>query len=332
MSYYDIPMVKMKPAEFFEYRKQIDVRNIEIAPDALNAILDDNNLYLEVGKQNTERFQIKDIFVRKLFRWFHTNTEIVPFLSNEAKLKIINDLLGTIYYRGKKYIENDVKLRVESGAVYSILAKNYETVEDEQFYEAIKPFGITYIEHSPYITRFISDVRLKTEAIVGDIMGYALHFTNSQTGFGALSSSVFVYRYTCKNGAVAMSGNRNLIYHGKDALSNFNHSISDLEHLFDDLVSDFDKGLVKARTIKYEKKLHPMVRNLIAPALSVYETKDMMGKLEGCKNIWEVYDHVTTSAKTPDLYKNFLLQEAAGNIITRLVKKTEEEDDPDQLF
>jgi len=333
MSFYDLPMAKMKPEEFFEYRKQIDVRNINCSPDALNAIIENNNLYLEVGKQNTERFEIKEIFVKKLFRWFYTNTDMLPALSIEAKLIIINDLLRTIYDRGKKYIDNAVKLRVENGSVYSILAKNYETVEDDQFFDAINQFGITYIEYSPYITRFISDVRLQTEAVVGDRMGYALHFTNSQTGFGAFSKSIFVYRYVCKNGAVSSFGKTSLTYHRLGSFRQFSSSISDFEDLFEGVVQELDKGLIKSKTIKYEKKLQPIVKSLISPALSVYETKDMMEKLEVCKNIWEVYDHLTTSAKTPDLYKNFLLQEAAGNIITRFSRKTEEgEDDLDVLI
>jgi hypothetical protein len=205
-------------------------------------------------------------------------------------------------------------------------------VEEDNFFNAINQFVITYVEYSPYITRYISDVRLQTEAVVGDRMGYALHFTNSQTGFGAFSKSIFVYRYVCKNGAVSSFGKTFLTYHRLGSFMQFCSNLSDFEDLFEGVVQDLDRGLMKTRTIKYNKNLSPIVKSLISPALSVYETKEMMDQLEGCNNIWEVYDHLTTSAKTPDLYKNFLLQEAAGNIISRFGRKAEVEDDLDKLF
>lgn len=317
--------VRMKPEEFFEYRNKIQVQNIEVSPGALQAVMKDGKLFLEVEGQKSDLFRIEEIFIKKLFRWFYTGTEMVPLLSAEAKLHVVNNLLGAIFRRGQKYPDNFVKLRVEDGSVYSILARSYETVEDTEFYEVIKTFGITNIEHSPYLTRFLSDIRLQTEAVVGDRMGYALHFTNSQTGFGALSASVYVLRYWCSNGAVSSSEKGHLFYHGPGAFWKFRNSIEGFEEHFNTFIPEFDRGLIKARTIKYEKQFKTTVRYLIGPALSVYDTKEMMKQLERCGNLWEVYDHLTTAAKNYDIYQKFLLQEAAGNIITRLVMRKEDE-------
>lgn len=321
-----------KPEDFFDFRSTIRVQNIKVMPNELKATIKDNKLYLEVERQKNDLFQIEDIFIKKLLRWFYANTEIVQLLSIEAKAHVVNDLLSVIYRKGQKYSDNFVKLRVEDESVYSILAKNYVTVEDTEFYEVIKDFGITFVEHDPYITRFISDIRLQTEAVVGDRMGYAMHFTNSQTGFGALTSSVYVFRYTCRNGAVAIKERNSIFYHGPEAFRKFRDSIRGFESFFNEIVPEFDRGLIKARTIKYEKKMHPIVQNLIGPALPVLETKEMMRALERCTNLWEIYDHLTTSAKNMVIYKKFLLQEAAGNIIYRLVRNAEDEDDLDQLF
>lgn len=332
MSDISLGAVSMRPEEFFEYRSKIDVQNIEVAPNALKAIIKENKLFLEVERQKNDLFRIEEIFIKKLFRWFYTNTEMVSLLSIEAKAQVVNDLLSTIYRRGQKYPDNFVKLRVEDGSVYSILAKNYVTVEDIEFYDVVKDFGITVVEYDPYITRFISDIRLQTEAVIGDRMGYALQFTNSQTGFGALSSSIFVFRYTCRNGAFATRGSKSIFYHGTGAFNQFRASIIGVDDFLNDIVPVFDRGLIKARTVEYEKKLHPIVKNLIGPALSVFETKEMMRELERCKNLWEIYDYLTTRAKSMGIYTKYLLQEAAGNIISRLVRKAEDEDDLDRLF
>ncbi|MCK6605283.1 MAG: hypothetical protein L6Q59_10340 [Ignavibacteriaceae bacterium] len=316
----------MKPEEFFEYRSKIAVQNLNVSLGSLKAVIKDDNLFLEVEGQKSDLFRIEEIFIKKLFRWFYTGTEMVNLLSTEAKLHVVNNLLSEISYRGKNYPDNYVKLRVEDGSVYSILASIYETVEDTEFYKAIKDFGITYVEHSPYITRFISDIRLQTEAIVGDRMGYALHFTNSQTGFGALTSSVFVFRYTCRNGAVAIRERDSIFFHGRDAFKKFCDSVCGIESFFDEIVPEFDRGLIKARTIKYKKEMHPLVQNIIGPALTVFETRKMMKALERCTNLWEIYDHLTTSAKEMGIYEKFLLQEAAGNIICQLVRNPQEAD------
>jgi len=318
--------VGMNPEEFFEYRSKIAVQNLNVSPGSLKAVIKDDNLFLEVEGQKSDLFRIEEIFIKKLFRWFYTGTEMVNLLSTEAKLHVVNNLLSEISYRGIKYPDNYVKLRVENGSVYSILASIYETVEDTEFYEAVRDFGITYVEHSPYITRFISDIRLQTEAIVDDRMGYALHFTNSQTGFAALSSSVFAFRYICRNGAVTTVGNKSVIYHGRGAFDRFIYSISDFNDLFNEIVPEFDRGLIKARTIKYKKEMHPVVQNIIGPALTVFETRKMMKALERCTNLWDIYDHLTTSAKNMGVYKKFLLQEAAGNIICQLVRNPQEAD------
>lgn len=114
-----------------------------------------------------------------------------------------------------------------------------------------------------------------------------------------------------------------MIYHGKGALDQFLHSISDLDNLFDEIVPEFDRRLIKARTFKYKKEMHRLVQNIIGPALSVFETGKMMKTLERCANLWDIYDHLTTSAKEMGIYEKFLLQEAAGNIIYRLVSNAE---------
>lgn len=313
--------VRMKPDEFFEYRNKIQVQNIEVNPGKLKAVLKDGQLYLEVESQKNDLFRIEEIFIKKLFRWFYTGTEMVPLLSAEAKLHVINNLLSTVYMRGQKYPDNYVKLRVEDGSVYSILAKIYETVEDTEFYGSIRNFGITAVEYSPYITRFLSEIKLQTEAVPGDRMGYAFHFTNSQTGFGALSASVYVLRYWCSNGAVSSAEKGQIFYHGPGAFRKFSDSVQGFEEQFNDMVPEFDRGLVKARGIEFAEKLHPGVKLLIGPALSVYESKEMMKSLARCKNLWEVYDHLTTTAKNHEIYQKFLLQEAAGRIITQMVLK-----------
>jgi hypothetical protein len=196
--------VNLSPEQFFDFRSKIKVQNLEVAPYHLKALIKDNKLFLQVEGQKSDLFLIPTIFVRKIFRWFYTGTEMVNYLSTEAKEKIINDLLTEIDRRGQNYNNSRVNLRIENDYVYSILAHNYETVEDLKFYEAIKHFGITTVDYDPYITRFRTNVKLETEVKVGDLVGYSLHFTNSQTGFGALSRSVHVLRYICSNGAVTM--------------------------------------------------------------------------------------------------------------------------------
>lgn len=104
----------MKPEEFFEYRSKIAVQNLNVSPGSLKAVIKDDKLFLEVEGQKSDLFLIEEIFIKKLFRWFYSNTEMPNYLSIEAKLQIVNNLLSTIYERGMRYQDNYVKLRVEN--------------------------------------------------------------------------------------------------------------------------------------------------------------------------------------------------------------------------
>lgn len=312
------------PEDYFSMLENKKVEKLVVNPDSLKTILKDRKLYLEVEKQKTDLYPVSKVFVEKLFRWFYTSTEILPALSPESLLSVTNDLLSTIYKRGMKYPFNTVQLRIEDSVVLSILGNNYVTIEDREIYEHIGQFGVQKIIHDDHITRFISEIKIQNEAVVGDRMGYAMHFTNSQTGFGAMTRSIYILRYWCKNGAVSdQLLKKDCHYHTGGGLQGFVRSLESFSTDFGEWVSNFEVCLKEARKENYNKLMAVRVKEILSRVLTVYETKELMKTLEKSETLWQVYDVLTTRAKTFNTYQRFLLEEAAGSVISRLCSGSE---------
>lgn len=308
-----------KPDDYFSAVENKRVENLNVNPGLLKTVLKDGNLFLEIEKQKTDLLPVSKVFVKKLFRWFYTSTEILPALSPDSLLSVTNDLLTAIYKRGEKYPLNTVQLRIEDGVVLSILGSNYLTIEDREFYDHIKEFSVQKIVHDDHITRFISEIKIQKEAVVGDRMGYAMHFTNSQTGFGAMTRSIYILRYWCKNGAVSSRLLSNdFYYHNGGGLQGFMKSLESFSTDFGKWVSNFEIDLKESRRTNYDERVARRVKDIISKVMTVYETKDLMKSLEKSETVWHVYDRLTTRAKTLHTYERFLLEEAAGSVISQL--------------
>ena len=216
----------------------------------------------------------------------------------------------------RRFQENEVMIRIEDGVALSILGNNYVTIEDRDLYEYIKDFGIKKIVHDDHITRFITEIKIQKEAVVGDRMGYSMHFTNSQTGFGAMTRSIFILRYWCKNGAVSSEiAKKDFYYHNAGGLLGFSNSLESFPTEFSEWVDNFEICLKEARNTKYDKKTGFRVKDLITRALPVYETRDLLKSIEKADTIWQVYDAITTEAKLYTTYDRLLLEEVAGKVI-----------------
>lgn len=304
------------PDDYFSLLEKKNVEILKVDPGSLKTVLKEGRLFLEIENQKKDLFPVSNVFVEKLLRWFYTSTDMLPYLSPDSVLSITNDLLSTIYKRGRQYQVNEVKIRIEDGVALSILGNNYVTIEDRDLYQYIKEFGVQKIVHDDHITRFLSEIKIQKEAVVGDRMGYAMHFTNSQTGFCAMTRSIFILRYWCKNGAVSSElARKDFYYHNAGGLLGFSNSLESFPTEFREWADNFEICLKEARNTKYDKKSAFRVKDLISRALPVYETRDFIKDLEKADTIWQVYDTITTQAKKCSTYDRLLLEEVAGKVI-----------------
>jgi len=304
------------PDEYFSLLEKKKVEILKVNPGSLKTVLKEGRLFLEIENQKNDLFPVSNVFVEKLLRWFYTSTDILPYLSPDSVYSITNDLLSTIYKRGRQYQVNEVKIRIEDGVALSILGNNYVTIEDRDLYEYIKEFGVQKIVHDDHITRFITEIKIQKETVVGDRMGYSMHFTNSQTGFGAMTRSIFILRYWCKNGAVSSElAKKDFYYHNSGGLPGFASSLESFPTEFSEWVDNFEICLKEARNTKYDKKTSFRVKDLITRALPVYQTRDLIKFIEKADTIWQVYDTITTEAKKHTIYDRLLLEEVAGKVI-----------------
>ena len=304
------------PDDYFSQLEKRKVEIVKVNPGSLKTVLKEGRLFLEIENQKKDLFPVSRVFVEKLFRWFHTSTDMMPFLLSDSINSVTNDLLSTIDRMRRRFQENEVMIRIEDGVALSILGNNYVTIENRDLFEYIKDFGIQKIVHDDHITRFITEIKIQKEAVVGDRMGYAMHFTNSQTGFGAMTRSIFILRYWCKNGAVSSElARKDFYYHNAGGLLGFSNSLESFPTEFSKWVDSFEICLKEARNTKYDKKTGFRVKDLITRVLPVYETRDLIKFIEKADTIWQVYDTITTHAKKCRTYERLLLEEVAGKVI-----------------
>jgi hypothetical protein len=296
--------------EVCDFLRARRVESVTLPPDKLLITNDGRTLAVQTfGNGAVKEYPLRASFFQKLLKWFAIPLRAIDRLNIDTVTSLLNDLLLSIH-------SGDVTLKVEDSEALTLTSRRYSEILDLDILKLCSPAGVATVSRNDFFLRVYSDIRLKTDPVPGDTCGFGYNVLNSETGFQALSVSHYMIRYICTNGAVMRlrgEGEQKRIHYGyrKDELHGFVKS----RMAACDASRQFLIGRLKDSTRESCSKegIVPLRR---VNSILRHEGREVIkvGK-DARPSIYELFNLITSQARSLDLIPRLQLEEIAGKMI-----------------
>ncbi len=294
-----------------DYLRARSVERIELDAAHMRASADGQRLILECVRPGVRQYPMRQSCFEKLLRWHGIPADPVARMGSDVAVAVVNGVLGLI--------RKGVRLRIEDGDALTVTSQDYTEISDLAVLERCRTAlgKATRVTRDDHFMRVIYEDRVKTQPIVGDLCGLGAAVMNSETGFMSLRVSASIYRYVCKNGAVAS------VTAGDDGMAHYRSSTAALEAYLQRGFAAVDRyfGSIAgqlARSVNHPVgNLRQTGRNLDA-ILGGGRGQVLMRRFEDqpdCRSVYELFNFITHSAKQEKPWLRLRMEAFAGSLM-----------------
>lgn len=298
--------------EMIDYLKSRKEEIIESSTRDMTIIKRDNQVLILFKSNNRSlMYPIRTAFLYKLLKWYNISYHSIHHFSDDTLILMCNDNLREISKHS-----NYVNLKIENNEVVSIVSKKFTLSSDLEVINLVeKKLQIAAIFRDDFCMRIITKIESEAEPIVGDISGFGLNITNSETGFSTLKAEHYILRYWCSNGCTTKI---------KQSPINIVHYNIDKETIYSDLASvlenapkepEFFTAGVKASLTEEAKLSFPHIEykvNSIVGSTAGYSFFDGFDKKS---KKYDLFNYITHTAKKFDIMQRYKLESLGGSLI-----------------
>lgn len=295
-------------SEVLDFLKKRKLNTYKIKPSSLNISSKDSSLILQFVNGKINQFPVRRSFLYKLLSWYKFPLYQLDKLSVETIVNICNDFLLNIK---REY----VNVKTENDEAITITSLKYSDINDCEIIEKFDFKGIRAVSRDDFVTRIYFDEKFKNEPFRGDLFGYGFNILNSETGFHSLSFKHFLYRYTCSNGAfITEDISNNYLYHYKNSKEKLFNFISENISSVDKTKQKVFESLKKAENVKVSDNFDK-IKKQIRQVIGFKYIDDFLKGFNPESNKYELFNHITATAKLYDIQKLIKLESIAGDLL-----------------
>ena len=296
-----------------DHLKSRDSKTVECYANSLKIIIENNTFILLYKEQNkTFSYPIRKTFLYKLLKWYNISHHNIYHFSNETLLGICNDNLKAISNKNKA-----IYLLIEDDDVISIVSQYYTSISDLEVISLVdKCHTISSISRDDFCMRIFTEIKSKAEPVVGDVCGFGLNITNSQTGFATLKAEHYILRYLCTNGAARkIKGKQlNVVHYGQNKQTIFT-KLEDVISSAPKEPEDFIRG-VQESFKKRASSLFPTIKYKVSAIIGSYQGYVFFKKFdEKNANQYDLFNYITDTAKSYSILERYRLEQLAGDLL-----------------
>ena len=299
--------------KIIDHLRSRDSKTIECYANSLKIIIENNTfILLHKEKNQTFSYPVRKTFLYKLLKWYNISHHNIHHFSNETLLGICNDNLKAISNKNKS-----IYLLIEDNDVISIVSQYYTSISDLEVINLVdKCNTISSISRDDFCMRIITEIKSKAEPIKGDICGFGLNITNSQTGFATLQAEHYILRYWCTNGATRKIKGKhiNVVHYGQNKQTIF-AKLEDVIKNAPQEPDDFIRGVQES----FRKKatyLFPTINYKVNAIISNYQGYTFFKKFdEKNANYYDLFNYITDTAKSYSVLERYRLEQLAGDLL-----------------
>lgn len=324
---FDDPPIITHPGKEFHWEKPETVlhflRNRKMEdkithPSKLTIIHDpDGRLHLEMRNGSISRHPVRETFFRKLLAWHKLNPPMLQKLSSPTIVMMLNDLL--------QHIRREVIVTLEDNDALTLLSPAYTRTPDHEIIETWAGKNIGSITRNDFFTRIYFTDFSPIHPAPGDIIRCSQHFMNSETGFRSFEIFVHALRLVCSNGAV----------HPVDlpdvTLRHFHHGLNkesfdrNMKRFHDKIAPYYDKleqQFIALGKVPCDPE-DPKTKSLLSKTAGAAEAGKLLNgfqkSLESASTMYDLYNYITSLAKTQNTQRELFLQQVAGRLFREVL-------------
>ncbi len=300
---------KEKVLQFLQQRK---LERINTMTPGLTFVMDNDQLALELKNGRLTRFPIRESLLAKLVNWYHIPNKILYDFDPETTLMVLNNIL--------KIIKGQVTVSVEDGEALTILSRNYAYIEDQVIIGKFDSEKIDYIDRNDHYTRIYFKEINRIEPQVGDYIGCAYNFFNSETGLHAFEITAFLLRFVCSNGMVVpINKMQSKIIHYNINPRIVYTMIEEVKAHLPLLFHTMEHKLRRSLKTFFDPNLS-MIKNRLNGILGFPKGNQLLDKYalleKENRTLYDFYNFITSAANEVRGLKSLQLQRYAGEIIS----------------
>ena len=267
-------------------------------------------LYVK-GKNESSIYAVRKSFLHKLLKWYGISHHSITHLADDTLVLMCNDTLRAIS-SNSSYIN----LKIENNEAISIVSKKFTLSSDLDVIDLVKnKVKIDRISRDDFGMRIFTKITAEAEPIVGDISGFGLNITNSETGFSTLKAEHYILRYWCTNGCTTKIKQSpiNIVHYNKPKSEIY----KDLSIVLDSAPKEpefFTQGVLKSLEEKAQSSF-PDISFKINAILGNKAGYNFFNEFNRDKSKYDLFNHITHSAKRFDIMERYKLEKLAGTLI-----------------
>ena len=296
-----------------DHLRSRDSKTVECYASSLQIIMENNTFQLLHKERNkTLSYPVRKTFLYKLLKWYNISHHNIHHFSNETLLGICNDNLKAISNKNKA-----VYLLIEDNDVISIVSQYYTPISDLEVISLVdKSHTIASISRDDFCMRIFTEIRSKAEPVVGDVCGFGLNITNSQTGFATLKAEHYILRYWCTNGATRKIKGKQLdvVHYGQNKQTLFT-KLEDVISSAPKEPENFTQG-VQESLRKRASYLFPAIGYKVSAIIGNYQGYIFFKRFdEKNANYYDLFNYITDAAKSYSVLERYRLEQLAGDLL-----------------
>ena len=298
--------------EVIDYLKSRKEEVIEAFTRDMVIIKRDNQVVLLFKSNNrSSMYPIRTAFLYKLLKWYNISHHSIHHFLDDTLILMCNDNLREI----SKYSKY-VNLKIENNEVVSIVSKKFTLSSDLDVINIVqKQLEIADISRDDFCMRIITKIESEAEPIVGDISGFGLNITNSETGFSTLKAEHYILRYWCSNGCTTKIK--------QDAINIVHYNI-DKEIIYNNLANvleaapkepEFFTAGVKQSLTEEANLSFPQIEYKVNSIIGSAAGYNFFDGFDKKSTKYDLFNHITHTAKKFNIMQRYKLESLGGSLI-----------------